>query len=217
MTKEEIINLIDEIIPDGNYPADKMNFLLLAMLDYAQAQGGTGGGGVQNLQEAYDGGNVVNNAIVIIDGDNFLFGVGLDALGGNTGNEVNALGAKAAENNTGNDVNALGNKAALLNTGNEVNALGSLSGKSNTGNHVNALGNQAGENNTSSHCNFFGSNAGNGNTTPFGVTVFSPESIPSYADHTAALASLTTANGCVSGQIYLYRNEDNNTIGFVIP
>lgn len=43
MTYAEIINLIDEIVPDANYNAGQMNFLLTKILQYAQ--GGSGGGG----------------------------------------------------------------------------------------------------------------------------------------------------------------------------
>jgi hypothetical protein len=45
MTFADIIQLIDEIVPDANYNAGQMNFLLRQMLQYAQAQGGSGGGG----------------------------------------------------------------------------------------------------------------------------------------------------------------------------
>jgi hypothetical protein len=213
------------------------------------------GGGVTDLQEAYDKGNVVNGATVTIDGVNNNFGVGVDALDGNTGvnvnsnggsaasqnsgddvnangnsaafqnlgSSVNANGNNAASQNTGNNVNANGNNAALQNTGNNVNANGFNAAIQNTGNNVNANGLNAGLKNTADDSNFFGQNAGydsiaeTGNTTSFGVTVFSPQSVPSYADHTAALAALTVANGCVAAQVYIYRNVATDAIGFVIP
>jgi hypothetical protein len=235
-----------------------------------------------SLQTAYDGGNNVNGADVIIDGGaTHIFAVGLSAADGNTGNNVialgsdaalnnsgdnvtaigfdaaksnignivNAIGISAGENNTGDDLVAIGAGAGLGNTaneviaigntsgfnnigarlvsigintaqdneGNDVNALGLNAGKNNEGDNVNALGSNAGQNNTSNNSNFFGINAGSGNNTSHGVTVFSPESVPTYADHTAASAALTVANGCVAGQVYIYRNESNDTIGYVLP
>jgi len=234
------------------------------------------------LQIAYDNGNNVNGANVIIEGgsDN-IFGVGVAASNGNTGvninafgndaagnnqgdlvnamgndaafsnlgsevnafgnlaassntgnhvnsfggnssvnnsgNNVNALGVSSANNNTGSDVNALGGSSAQANIGNKVNALGNSAAYDNTGDHVNAFGDNAGYQNTASDSNFFGNLAGSGNTTAFGVTVFSPQSIPSYANKGAADTALTVANGCVAGQIYLFRNESNDTIGYVLP
>jgi hypothetical protein len=235
------------------------------------------------LQIAYDNGNNVNGADVIIDGGaTHIFAVGLSAAGGNTGdnvialgsdaalnnsgdnvtaigfdaaksnigNIVNAIGISAGENNTGDDLVAIGAGAGFGNTanevisigntsgsgnigtrlvslgintaqdneGNDVNALGVNAARNNEGDNVNALGSNAGKDNTADNSNFFGLNAGNGNTTSHGVTVFSPESIPSYADQAAADAALTVANGCVAGQIYLWRLTGvTNVISFVIP
>lgn len=45
MTFSELKYLIDQIVPDGEYSAEEMNFLLLEILKYAQAQGGSGGAG----------------------------------------------------------------------------------------------------------------------------------------------------------------------------
>jgi hypothetical protein len=187
------------------------------------------------LQIAYDNGNNVNGADVIIDGGaTHIFAVGLSAAGGNTGDNVIALGSDAALNNSGNYATAIGEQAAKSNTGASVNAIGLFAAKENTGDNVNALGagaalrntgndvnafgDSAAQDNTANNSNFFGSFAGLlPNTTAFGVTVFAPTSIPSYADHTAALAALTVGNGCVAGQIYLFRNEANDTIGYIIP
>jgi len=155
-----------------------------------------------DLQMAYDGGNIVNGADVIIDGGGGKLGIGGGALSSSSATNVNAFGDKAGQNSSGNNINALGNLSANASTGNDVNAFGSNA----------ANGNQ------SNDSNFFGRNAGVNNATPFGVTVFSPESIPSYADQAAADAALTVANGCVAGQIYLWRlTGANNIISFVIP
>jgi hypothetical protein len=177
-----------------------------------------------DLQLAYDGGNVVNGATVTIDGTNGNFGAGIDALDGNAAQAVAGIGFEAAKNNTGNNVTASGAGAARDNTGNHVNASGNGAAFENTGDNVNAFGNQAGRENTASDSNFFGNEAGYdpvgefGNTTAFGVTVFSPQSIPSYANQAAADAALTVANGCVAGQIYLWRVTGvTNLISFVIP
>jgi len=154
-----------------------------------------------DLQFAYDGGNVVNGADVIINAVGNLLGIGSDVLTAQTGTNVNAFGFRAA----------------LGNSGDNINAFGSNSADNNSGSHVNSFGNGAGNLNTSDDCNFFGRQAGAFNTTSFGVTVFSNQSVPSYANQAAADAALTVANGCVAGQVYIYRNEANDTIGFVIP
>jgi hypothetical protein len=191
--------LASEISAPSNSGADDLKRKLFLMLeDY----GAGGGGGVTDLQGAYDGGNVVNGATVIIEGTSELnFGVGTNVLQGNTGGGVVALGFESGKNNEGN----------------QVVALGIQSGLNNSGDHVNAFGYQAGIDNDSDNCNFFGYQAGTNNSTSFGVTVFSPESIPSYANKGAADAALTVANGCVAGQIYIFRNEANDNIGFIIP
>jgi hypothetical protein len=258
-----------EISSPSNSGADDLKRKLFLMLeDY----GAGGGDGVTDLQGAYDGGNVVNDADVIIDGGaTHIFAVGLSAAGGNTGDNVIALGSdaalnnsgdfvtaiginaasnnlgidvvgigrEAAKDNTGSFVNAIGIEAALNNSGDFVTAIGISSASNNSGSEVIAIGINAasfnsgseviaigfdaGRKNTASGSNFFGQEAGydsigdTGNTTAFGVTVFSPESIPSYANKGAAETALTVANGCVAGQIYLFRNEANDNIGFIIP
>lgn len=154
-----------------------------------------------DLQFVYNGGNVVNGADVIINAVGNLLGIGSDVLTAQTGTNVNAYGFRAA----------------LGNSGDNINAFGSNSADNNSGSHVNSFGQAAGRSNTANDSNFFGRQAGENNNTSFGVTVFSNQSVPSYADHTAALAALTVANGCVAGQVYIYRNEANDTIGFVIP
>jgi hypothetical protein len=272
--------LASAISSPSNSGADDLKRKLFLMLeDY----GAGGGDGVTDLQGAYDGGNVVNDADVIIDGGaTHIFAVGLSAAGGNTGNNVIALGSDAALNNSGDYVTAIGEEAAKSNIGNDVNSMGRFSAEENTndqlnaiglfagykntgfrvnaiggegvgqentgdylnaigtgcgfkntgeyvngigmaaaqenaGDNVNAFGNEAGYQNTADDSNFFGKEAGKGNTTAFGVTVFSPESIPSYANKGAADTALTVANGCVAGQIYIFRNEANDNIGFIIP
>jgi hypothetical protein len=147
-----------------------------------------------------------------------LVAIGAGAGFGNTANEVISIGNTSGFNNIGTRLVSLGINSAQDNEGNDVNALGLNAGKNNEGDNVNALGSNAGQNNTSDNSNFFGLNAGNGNTTSHGVTVFSPESIPSFADQAAADAALTVANGCVAGQIYLWRLTGvTNVISFVIP
>jgi len=144
---------------------------------------------------------------------------GSSSAQGNTGNNVNGFGSEAALGNTGNNVNGFGNEAGLNNEGNNVNGFGSEAARLNSGSGVNAFGFQAGKSNVADNSNFFGSQAGVENQTAFGVTVFSPESIPSYADLAAAQAAIFSGigGGAVTGQIYLFRNESNNTIGYVIP
>jgi hypothetical protein len=170
----------------------------------------------------------------------YVVGIGSEAAKSNIGNYVNAMGRFSAEDNTKSQLNAIGFFAGykntgfsvnaiggegvgLENTGDHLNAIGGACGFQNTGDYVNAIGTNAGRKNTANNSNFFGRNAGydsvgdTGNTTSHGVTVFSPESIPSFADQAAADAALTVGNGCVAGQIYLFRNEANDTIGYIIP
>jgi len=203
----------NEISAPSNSGADDLKRKLFLMLeDY----GSGGGGGVTDLQGAYDGGNVVNLATVTINGTNNIYGIGNGATS-ISGSHVNSLGSNAARNNGGDNLNAFGNSSSFANTGDNVNGIGNESAFQNQGDNVNAIGNAAGKSNTANNSNFFGLNAGSGNTTSHGVTVFSPESIPSYANKGAAQTALTVANGCVAGQIYLFRNEANDNIGFIIP
>jgi hypothetical protein len=202
----------------SNSGADDLKRKLFLMLeDY----GSGGGGGVTDLQGAYDGGNVVNGNTVTLSymaGPGiFSIGIGNLALDTATSNNINALGTQAGRNGSGGNINLLGWSSGNNSTGSHLNGFGRLSLNANTGSDVNALGENSGNGNTANNSNFFGKSAGNGNTTSFGVTVFSPESIPSYANKGAAETALTVANGCVAGQIYIFRNEANDNIGFIIP
>jgi hypothetical protein len=200
----------------SNSGADDLKRKLFLMLeDY----GAGGGDGVTDLQGAYDGGNVVNDGDVIIDGVERIYAIGAGVLSGGSGNDKVAFGNAAAAGGSGSRVNALGNGAMVNGGSSDINAFGNAAceDNGNAADNVNAMGFQAGKSNQTPHSNFFGRNAGNGNNTSFGVTVFSPESIPSYANKGAAETALTVANGCVVGQIYLFRNEANDNIGFIIP
>ena len=189
--------------------------------------GSAGGGGVTDLQGAYDGGNVVNGQDVILEtfvGPNLhRIGLGNGALDGNTEWAVTGIGKDALKNNTGQNSTAIGDTSGVDNSGIGLVSIGGTSAFQNQGDDVIALGRSSGRKNTADNSNFFGFNAGynsggdTGNTTSHGVTVFSPESIPSYANKGAAQTALTVANGCVAGQIYLFRNEANDNIGFIIP
>jgi hypothetical protein len=180
---------------------------------------------VVTMQSAYDGGNVVNGADVVIDGDvNIVVAIGFEAALDNSGSEINAFGLQSGKNNSGISCNFIGSKSGEDNQGDFANGIGVFSLIENTGENINAFGRNAGRKNTANNSNFFGLNAGYqtsgsiGNTTSHGVTVFSPESIPSFADQAAADAALTVANGCVAGQIYLWRLTGvTNVISFVIP
>jgi hypothetical protein len=211
----------NEISAPSNSGADDLKRKLFLMLeDY-----GSGGGGVTDLQGAYDGGNVVNeNTFNIIGNPLYVVAIGYEAAKNNTGRDVVAFGQSAAYENEGTDVVAFGFNAGNENKGDIVSLVGRNSGQQNEGTWVNAIGLNAGRKNTANNSNFIGRNAGfnstleTGNTTSHGVTVFSPESIPSYANQAAADAALTVANGCVAGQIYLWRLTGvTNVISFVIP
>lgn len=148
----------------------------------------------------------------------------------NTGNNVNALGDNTANINTGSNVNALGNYSAYSNSGSEVNAMGFESAYANTGSGVNAMGNNAAQANTGDNVNALGANAASGNTgsdvnafglgagtgnTLSGMTIFSNDSMPSYADYTAASAAITVMLGATAGCTYLYHDQATNSIGAV--
>jgi hypothetical protein len=232
--------LASAISSPSNSGADDLKRKLFLMLeDY----GAGGGDGVTDLQGAYDGGNVVNGNTVTLNytagPDHIKIGIGFEALLNATGtaiigigrrvlkdstaNPIIAIGLEAGRSSSGSSIVAIGTNSCLNNTGNNVVGIGIDAGRDNTGLNVVGIGTSAGRKNTSTNSNFLGTNAGydsigdTGNTTSFGVTVFSPESIPSYANKGAAETALTVANGCVAGQIYLFRNEANDNIGFIIP
>ena len=132
----------------------------------------------------------------------------------NTGSNVNALGNYSAYSNSGSEVNAMGFESAYANAGSSVNAMGNNAAQANTGDNVNALGANAASGNTGSDVNAFGLGAGTGNTLS-GMTIFSNDSMPSYADYAAASAAITVMLGATAGCTYLYHDQATNSIGAV--
>jgi len=65
-------------------------------------------------------------------------------------------------------------------------------------NSSNFLGNEAGMNSTGNNVNAFGFRAHKGGTLS-GQTVFSNNSMPTFANHAAAALAITTALGAVAG------------------
>jgi len=132
----------------------------------------------------------------------------------NSASYVNFMGYQAGKGNSGEVVNAFGSSAAFNNSGTSVNAFGLIAAKGNSGSDVNAFGSAAGQNNTGSNVNMFGNSAGVGNGIS-GATIFINTTLPSYVNHTAAAAAITTGAGGIIGNTYLYHNQATNSIGAV--
>jgi hypothetical protein len=133
--------------------------------------------------------------------------------------EANAFNNYCIGQSAGNGANmsgmvAIGTDAGKNATGADGFFIGDDAGDGNTGSNVIGIGRSAAANNTAGDFVSIGQVAGNGKSNAFAI---SANLIPSYADHTAALAALTVANGCVAAQVYIYRNVATDAIGFVIP
>ena len=172
----------------------------------------------QTLQE------ILDNDHDLVDGNNFqgtgagvdntgenVNGFGQNAAADNTQDNVNAHGLNAAAGNIGQGVNAAGRNSALNNEGNFVNAFGPDAANENTGSYVNAIGRNAASFNSGDNVNAFGADAANGNTLN-GQTVFSNDSLPSYANASAASTAITVLNGASAGCTYLYFDDSTDTI-----
>lgn len=121
----------------------------------------------------------------------------------NTGDDVVALGYLSSNSNEGDNVVSFGSNAAKSNQGSFVNGIGATAAYENQGNYVNAIGRYAASGNTGNNVNAFGVNAAMNNHIN-GQTIFSNNSLPSYANATAAAAAITTGNGASTGCTYLY-------------
>ena len=146
-------------------------------------------------------------------------GTDINAFGGNacfdnSGTSINAMGGGAVQSNTGDNINGFGAEAAKFNTGDYVDAIGYKAAKSNIGDHVIALGFEAGGLNTANDVVAIGRSAGgtNGLASSF---IISNNTLPTYADHTAAVAGINLGAGAVAGNTYLYHNQATNSIGAV--
>jgi len=106
----------------------------------------------------------------------------------------------------------------VLTAGNSLsggrNFQGTSAGIGNTGNDVIGFGLDAGGNNTGSDVTAFGTGAAQGNQLS-GVTVFSNLTLPTYANHAAAVLAITVPLGATAGCTYLYHNQATNSIGAV--
>lgn len=120
--------------------------------------------------------------------------------------------------NTGNSLsggrNFQGTNAGVGSIGSEVVGLGTSAGFGNTGSYVFGVGLDAAGGNTGSDVTAFGTGAAQGNTLS-GVTVFSNLTLPTYADHAAAVLAITVPLGATPGCTYLYHNQATNSIGAV--
>jgi hypothetical protein len=124
---------------------------------------------------------------------------------------VNSVGAST----TGNVSVTL---QSVLNAGNSLSAgrnfQGTSAGVGNTGNDVIGFGMDAGGGNSGSDVTAFGTGAAQGNALS-GVTVFSNLTLPTYANHAAALLAITVPLGATPGCTYLYHNQATDSIGAV--
>lgn len=158
--------------------------------------------------------NALGNTSAILNLGSHVNALGKSAASSNSGSGVNAMGQQAASSNSGTAVNAMGDQSAYVNSGSNINAFGTNAAQTNNGDNVNALGANAASGNTGSDVNAFGLGAGTGNTLS-GMTIFSNDSMPSYADYTAASAAITVMLGATAGCTYLYHDQATNSIGAV--
>lgn len=132
-----------------------------------------------------------------------------------TGNvSVNLQSVLSAGNSLSSGNNFQGTNAGVGNTGNGVIAFGTSAGFGNTGSDVIGFGLDAVGGNTGDDVTAFGTGAAQGNTLN-GVTVFSNLTLPTYADHAAAVLAITVPLGATPGCTYLYHNQATNSIGAV--
>jgi hypothetical protein len=147
---------------------------------------------------------------------------------------ANFIGVNAGENATGsNKAVFIGHRAGNSATDAEHGVfIGRYSGASAVGSYdSNFFGNNAGNSAVDAFdCNFFGTSAGQGSTgnnvnafgnnsavsnSLDGQTIFSNASMPSFANHTAAVAAITVLLGASANSTYLYHNQATNSIGAV--
>jgi hypothetical protein len=204
-------------------------------------------GDVVNLQTAYDNGNVVNSATVIIGTDNdFVVATALAtppsvgntiAIGRATGNgatasDLIALGTGSGANASGGNLVAIGNGAGVDDTSSNTISIGVATGDQNTGSNAIFLGELTGVQNTGNNVIGLGVTAANQNTGDYvtaigedaansntlnNMFVIGAQNLPSYADATAAAAAITVALGAHAGDYYLYHDQSDDTIKVVIP
>ena len=157
-------------------------------------------GDVVNLQTAYDNGNTINGADVVIETLGLGVGIGAEALSGATGEGNIAIGNKALKISTGDASVCLGKSAGDDSTGSNSVIIGTEAGAQNTGDNVIALG--------------YAAAASNGLS---GMFVISQYCMPSYANAAAAATAITVALGARAGDYYLYHDQSDDTIKVVIP
>ncbi len=97
---------------------------------------------------------------------------------------------------------------------NEGNYQGTYAGDKNNGRNNNGFGAGALTGNNCDNVNAFGYQAGYGNTLN-GMTIFSNNSFPQYADLAAATSAITVANGATANCTYLYYNIERDIISAI--
>lgn len=96
----------------------------------------------------------------------------------------------------------------------ESNYQGTSAGDKNTGHNNNGFGAGALTGNNCDNVNAFGYQAGYGNTLN-GMTIFSNNSFPKYADAETATAAITIANGATANCTYLYYDNSRDIISAI--
>jgi hypothetical protein len=155
-------------------------------------------------------------------------------FGSTSSSNSNFLGNAAGQSSVnGYNSNFLGQQAGQVsNNANYSNFIGTGAGYNSVNSYQsNFIGQNAGFISTNTYyCNFFGVNAGQtssgNNVNAFGVnagvnnalngqTIFSNSSMPTFANHAAAVAAITVPLGASAGNTYLYHNQATNSIGAV--
>jgi len=142
--------------------------------------------------------------------------MGLGSLRNNVGSGVFGAGYLSGENNSGGGSSFVGEQAGRFNSGVRANSIGSFSSFQNSGNNCSFFGYNAGRQNSGNNVLALGEGSGFGNAKDLAF-IIANTSIPSYTNASDATADLTIANGCVTGNTYIYRNISNGTIGFINP
>jgi hypothetical protein len=170
--------------------------------------------------------NVLNQNLHIGAGAGLLNNGNYNTLiGQGAGNSSNAqfiigIGYNAAEAIDANSILTIciGTGAGIRSNGSYNTFIGQDAGRDSIMNNSLAIGNNSGLNCTGNDCIYLGSNAGRqtiGGNAINNNTIIRTDFLPGFANHAAAAAAITVSNGGAVDNTYLYRNTNNNTIGFI--
>ena len=150
------------------------------------------------------GWNVAKSSLATFDSSSSVI-IGKRAGDSLTANQVIAIGEDSMYLTTGTPTStvAIGQSSGTASTAASGVYLGKNAGKENTGNSVVAIGTDAG---------YDGGTGGNSLSSMF---IIANTHLPSYANHAAAAAAITTGTGGRAGNTYLYHNQATDSIGAV--